>query len=50
MQCPKCKHKYLDQDRARGGRNSKRSITPDQQMAMQLARQKKMAEKKIIEN
>lgn len=45
MQCPKCKHQFKDEDRAKGGRNSRRTITPEQQMEMQVARAKKRAEK-----
>ena len=45
MKCPNCKHKFKDEDRAKGGRVSRRTITPKQQKAMQIARAKKRAEK-----
>jgi hypothetical protein len=38
MKCPKCNHEYKDEDRAKGGRNSKRKITPAQQAEMQAKR------------
>jgi len=40
MICPKCKFKFKDYGRVKGGKKSKRAITPEQQKAMQSARGK----------
>ena len=38
MICEKCGHEQKDQGRAKGGRKSRRNITPEQQAKMQAAR------------
>jgi len=38
MKCPLCKGEFTDPGRAKGGRLSRRKITPEQQAAMQRAR------------
>jgi len=43
MRCPKCGHKYTDEGRAKGGRASRRTITPEQQARMQAARKRREA-------
>jgi hypothetical protein len=40
MRCPKCGHEFKDEGRARGGRVSRRTITPEQQRKMQAARKR----------
>ena len=41
MKCPKCNHEFKNPVTAKGGRTSKRKITPEQQYKMQQARKKK---------
>jgi hypothetical protein len=38
MKCPLCKGTFTDPGRAKGGRLSRRKITPEQQAKMQAAR------------
>jgi hypothetical protein len=47
IRCPKCGHEWKDEGRAKGGRASRRTITPEQQARMQAARNKndKLAER-----
>jgi len=47
MNCPKCGHEWTDEGRAKGGRASRRTITPEQQARMQAARGQDAPEKKI---
>lgn len=42
MKCPKCGHEWKDEGRSKGGKSSKRSITPEQQAKMQAARKRKI--------
>jgi len=44
MRCPKCKHEWTDEGRAKGGRASRRTITPEQQARMQAARKRRKAD------
>jgi len=46
MRCPACKHEFKDEGRAKGGRVSRRTITPEQQAKMQAGRKAK----KIVTN
>ncbi len=48
MKCPKCGHEFANPVTSKGGKKSKRKITPQQQWKMQQARQKKL--KKIPKN
>jgi hypothetical protein len=41
MRCPKCRHEFRDEGRAKGGRASRRTITSEQQAKMQAGRQTK---------
>ena len=41
MICPHCHKHFVDEGRAKGGKASKRRITPEQQAAMQRARKRK---------
>jgi hypothetical protein len=43
MRCPKCGHEWRDEGRAKGGRASRRTITPEQQARMQAARKRRKA-------
>jgi hypothetical protein len=43
MKCPKCGTVFKDESRVKGGKKSKRKITPEQQEKMQAARHKKSA-------
>jgi hypothetical protein len=45
MKCPKCGHKFKDPARVTGGKVSKRTITPEQQLALQEARKAKRLSK-----
>jgi len=45
MKCPLCHGTFTDPGRSKGGRNSKRKITPEQQKAMQTARRKNKSKK-----
>jgi len=44
MRCPNCGHEFKDEGRARGGRASRRTITPEQQARMQAARKRRKAD------
>lgn len=48
MICEKCGHEQKDQGRAKGGRKSKRKITPEQQAKMQAARRDVMITRALI--
>ena len=41
MKCPECGYKWKDAGRVKGGKLSRRTITPEQQKMMQEARKKK---------
>ena len=41
MKCPVCKTEFKDPGRQKGGRKSRRTITPEQQEKMQRARKVK---------
>jgi hypothetical protein len=45
MRCPKCSHEFKDEGRAKGGRASRRTITPEQQARMQAARKRRKADR-----
>jgi hypothetical protein len=42
MKCPLCHGTFTDPGRSKGGKASKRKITPEQQKVMQWARKKKI--------
>lgn len=44
MRCPHCGHEFKDEGRAKGGRASRRTITPEQQARMQAARKRRKAD------
>jgi hypothetical protein len=46
MRCPKCKYEWKDEGRAKGGRTSRRTITPEQQARMQAARKQRKADRR----
>jgi len=45
MLCPHCLKTFIDPGRSKGGRNSRRTITPAQQAAMQKARRENKSKK-----
>jgi len=44
VKCPACGHEFKDEGRAKGGRASRRTITPEQQARMQAARKRRKAD------
>ena len=44
MKCPHCGQNFKDDGRAKGGRASRRTITPEQQALMQAARKRRKAD------
>lgn len=40
MKCPKCGHEWKDPARVKGGKKSKRTITPEQQAEMQRGKKR----------
>jgi hypothetical protein len=49
MICPHCKRHFVDEGRSKGGKASKRKITPEQQSAMQKARRKNKLKKSFTQ-
>lgn len=47
MKCPKCGHDFPNPEKIKGGKTSKRKITPAEQKKMQDARKKKKEDKPI---
>jgi len=43
MKCPKCGNEFKDSTKVKGGKKSKRKITPEQQEKMQQAKREKRA-------
>jgi hypothetical protein len=48
MKCPHCGMQYKDKGRAKGGKKSRRIITPEQQKVMQEMRARKMKLRKEL--
>jgi hypothetical protein len=46
MICPKCKHRFKDHGKVKGGQKSKRVLSPEDAKAMVKAREKKKAVKR----
>lgn len=49
MKCPRCGHEFKDERSAKGGRASRRVITPEQQAKMQAAREKRRKQQPVID-
>lgn len=46
MICPKCKHRFKDPGKVKGGKTSRRALSPEDAKAMVKAREKKKAVKR----